>query len=55
MLVAPHQFAAPVYVPLQPQLHLCGYLFLGAGASMIAVATLDVRGLWFSRPTRAWN
>ncbi len=39
MLVAPHQFAAAPYAALSPQLAWFGPGFLGAGASLLAVAT----------------
>jgi PAS domain S-box-containing protein len=44
MLVAPHQFDSPVYAPLRANLNLWGYLFLTAGASLMAVAILGIHG-----------
>ena len=39
MLVSPHQFAAPAYAPITPQLAWFGIAFLLSGTSLLAVAT----------------
>jgi signal transduction histidine kinase len=46
VLVAPHQFASPVYTTLQPLLALWGVAFLVVGAGLIATVTLVARRLW---------